>query len=78
MREALLLAVGIIGATVMPHAVYLHSGLTQARMPAATSNERRKVLRFSNQRSHHRARLRRPGEYGDGDDGVERLPCGPQ
>ena len=33
--EALLLAVGIIGATVMPHAVYLHSGLTQARTPVA-------------------------------------------
>src|ERR1700727_3165251 len=31
--EALLLAVGIIGATVMPHAIYLHSGLTQARVP---------------------------------------------
>src|SRR5438067_13238034 len=31
--QALLLAVGIIGATVMPHAVYLHSGLTQARIP---------------------------------------------
>src|SRR5258708_7490639 len=30
---ALLLAVGIIGAPVMPHAVYLHSGLTQARTP---------------------------------------------
>ncbi|MDU6672625.1 MAG: Nramp family divalent metal transporter, partial [Bradyrhizobium sp.] len=30
---ALLLSVGIIGATVMPHAVYLHSGLTQARTP---------------------------------------------
>ena len=32
--EALLLSVGIIGATVMPHAIYLHSGLTQARTPA--------------------------------------------
>src|SRR3984893_17847583 len=31
--EALLLSVGIIGATVMPHAVYLHSALTQARTP---------------------------------------------
>jgi manganese transport protein len=31
---ALLLVVGIIGATVMPHAVYLHSGLTQARIPS--------------------------------------------
>jgi manganese transport protein len=46
---ALLLAVGIIGATVMPHAVYLHSGLTQARMPVRDDTERRKVLRFSNQ-----------------------------
>jgi manganese transport protein len=47
--QALLLAVGIIGATVMPHAVYLHSGLTQARMPVRDDTERRKVLRFSNQ-----------------------------
>ncbi len=47
--EALVLAVGIIGATVMPHAVYLHSGLTQARMPVRDESERRKVLRFSNQ-----------------------------
>lgn len=46
--EALLLSVGIIGATVMPHAVYLHSGLTQARMPVHNNGERRKVLRFSN------------------------------
>jgi manganese transport protein len=47
--EALLLSVGIIGATVMPHAVYLHSGLTQSRMPVRDDTERRKVLRFSNQ-----------------------------
>ena len=47
--EALLLAVGIIGATVMPHAVYLHSGLTQARTPVHNADERRMVLRFSNQ-----------------------------
>jgi manganese transport protein len=46
--EALLLAVGIIGATVMPHAIYLHSGLTQARVPVHDDNERRIVLRFSN------------------------------
>ena len=42
------LAVGIIGATVMPHAIYLHSGLTQARVPVRDDDERRKVLRFSN------------------------------
>jgi manganese transport protein len=47
--QALLLAVGIIGATVMPHAVYLHSGLTQDRLPVRNDAERRKVLRFSNQ-----------------------------
>jgi manganese transport protein len=46
---ALLLAVGIIGATVMPHAIYLHSGLTQARIPVCNDGDRRKVLRFSNQ-----------------------------
>jgi manganese transport protein len=46
---ALLLAVGILSATVMPHAVYLHSGLTQARTPVHDDEERRKVLRFSNQ-----------------------------
>src|ERR1700722_17209027 len=46
--EALLLAVGIIGATVMPHAIYLHSGLTQSRIPVRDDAERRKVLHFSN------------------------------
>jgi manganese transport protein len=45
---ALFLAVGIIGATVMPHAIYLHSGLTQARVPVNDDSDRRKVLRFSN------------------------------
>jgi len=45
---ALLLAVGIIGATVMPHAIYLHSGLTQARVPVRTDDDRRTVLSFSN------------------------------
>jgi manganese transport protein len=47
--EALLLSVGIIGATVMPHAVYLHSALTQARTPVRSGLEKRQVLRFSNQ-----------------------------
>ncbi len=46
--QALMLAVGIIGATVMPHAIYLHSGLTQARTPVHNDDERRRVLRFSN------------------------------
>jgi manganese transport protein len=46
--EALLLAVGIIGATVMPHAIYLHSGLMQARIPARDDAQRRRLIRFSN------------------------------
>jgi len=46
--QALTIAVGIIGATVMPHAIYLHSGLTQNRTPAKNSSERRKLLSFSN------------------------------
>ena len=45
---ALTIAVGIIGATIMPHAVFLHSGLTQNRAPARNDGERRQLLRFSN------------------------------
>jgi manganese transport protein len=45
---ALTISVGIIGATVMPHAVYLHSGLTQGRAPGRNVSERRTLLRFSN------------------------------
>jgi manganese transport protein len=46
--EAVLLAVGIVGATVMPHAIYLHSGLTQDRVLPRTNGERRRLLQFSN------------------------------
>jgi manganese transport protein len=45
---ALTIAVGIIGATVMPHAIYLHSSLTQSRVRIRDENDRRKVLRYSN------------------------------
>ena len=46
--DAVLLAVGIIGATVMPHAIYVHSGFTQDRIVPRTDSERRRLLRFSN------------------------------
>src|SRR5436305_362035 len=46
--DALLLAVGIIGATVMPHAIYLHSGLMQSRIPPRSESDRRRMLRISN------------------------------
>ncbi|MGI5128897.1 Nramp family divalent metal transporter [Pseudonocardia sp. CA-107938] len=42
---SLLLATGILGATVMPHVIYLHSALTQSRMPADTPARRRFLLR---------------------------------
>ena len=45
---ALTISVGIIGATVMPHAIYLHSGLTQGRASVRNEGERRRLLRFSN------------------------------
>ncbi len=45
---ALTISIGIVGATVMPHALYLHSGLTQNRAPGADIRERRMLLRFSN------------------------------
>jgi manganese transport protein len=44
--ESLYVAVGIIGATVMPHAIYLHSALTKNRMPTRDQSERHRVLRF--------------------------------
>ncbi len=42
----MLLIVGIIGATVMPHVVYLHSALTKSRVPCRDDAGRRRVLRF--------------------------------
>ena len=44
--DSLLLATGILGATVMPHVIYLHSALTQRRTEGASEGERRKLLRF--------------------------------
>jgi manganese transport protein len=44
--ESILLATGILGATVMPHVIYLHSALTQNRIPTRDSGERRRLLRF--------------------------------
>jgi manganese transport protein len=43
---SLYLAVGIIGATVMPHVIYLHSALTNGRTPVRNDHERSRVLRF--------------------------------
>ncbi|MGK2931942.1 MAG: Nramp family divalent metal transporter [Solirubrobacterales bacterium] len=45
--ESVLLAIGIIGATVMPHVVYLHSALVQRRVVPENEEERQKILRFT-------------------------------
>ncbi|RBY78434.1 divalent metal cation transporter [Blastococcus sp. TF02-09] len=42
---AVMLAAGIIGATVMPHVVYLHSALTKNRVSCADDGERRSLLK---------------------------------
>ena len=44
--DSVLLAAGIVGATVMPHVVYLHSALTKQRVPCRNDAERRELLRF--------------------------------
>jgi manganese transport protein len=44
--NAAYLAVGIVGATVMPHVIYLHSALTKARVEMRNDAERRRVLRY--------------------------------
>jgi manganese transport protein len=45
-NESILIATGILGATVMPHVIYLHSALTQSRVPPRDEAERRQILRY--------------------------------
>jgi manganese transport protein len=42
--DSLLLATGILGATVMPHVIYLHSALTQRRTQESSDGERRRLM----------------------------------
>jgi manganese transport protein len=44
--ESVLLAVGILGATVMPHVIYLHSALTQHRVVGESDEEKQRIFRF--------------------------------
>jgi manganese transport protein len=43
---AALLAVSIVGATVMPHVIYLHSALVRGRVDGTTATSRRRIFRF--------------------------------
>ncbi len=45
-KASILLAAGILGATVMPHVIYLHSALTQKRIVGANPEARRKIYHF--------------------------------
>jgi manganese transport protein len=45
-KESVLLATGILGATVMPHAIFLHSSLTQQRIVVRSPDKLRKLFRF--------------------------------
>jgi manganese transport protein len=44
--EAVLLATGILGATVMPHAIFLHSALTQGRVRVVGAQQLRRLFRY--------------------------------
>ncbi len=44
--ESVLLATGILGATVMPHAIFLHSALTQGRIIGANPQQARRIFHF--------------------------------
>ena len=46
-REMLYLAIGILGATVMPHNLYLHSSIVQTRAFGSSVQDRREALRYS-------------------------------
>src|ERR1700723_1716572 len=46
--EMLYLALGILGATVMPHNLYLHSGLVQTRLIGESGREKREAIRLAN------------------------------
>jgi manganese transport protein len=45
--ESVLLAVGILGATVMPHVIYLHSALMQDRIRPESDEQARRLMRFT-------------------------------
>jgi manganese transport protein len=45
--SSIYLAAGIVGATVMPHAIYLHSALTKGRVRVRDDSQRSRVLRFA-------------------------------
>ena len=56
--DMLYLALGILGATVMPHNLYLHSGIVQTRAYGDTLPEKREALKLRHPQFHRRADVR--------------------
>ena len=73
--ESILIAVGILGATVMPHVVYLHSALTQSRIKAEDDDERRELHALPARR---RADRHGPRGRDQPDDAGRRRPALPR
>jgi len=46
-REMLYIAIGILGATVMPHNLYLHSSIVQTRAFGSSTRDRREAVRYA-------------------------------
>src|ERR1700720_4134398 len=46
-REMLYIAIGILGATVMPHNLYLHSSIVQTRAFGSSARDRREAVRYA-------------------------------
>ena len=72
--ESVLLAAGILGATVMPHVIYLHSSLTQRRVVGADAERAQAHLPLRADRRRDRHDDRRARQHGDADHGRGRLP----
>ena len=70
--ESVLLAVGILGATVMPHVIYLHSALLQNRIVPGNDQEARAVPLHAHRR-RDRDEDRRADQHGDAGDGREQF-----
>lgn len=71
----LYLALGIIGATVMPHNLYLHSGIVQTRDYGQGEPERREALRYATWDFDHRADVCAADQCFDPDPRGGHVPC---
>ena len=72
-REAVLLSVGILGATVMPHVIYLHSALTQDRLVPETDERRTDAAPLHAPRRADRDDDRRADQHRDARDGGQHV-----